>query len=125
MPNTVRFSPLRFSSPTCFGQSKKMEATTCQVTLSRWRFLRKPAQHASAFRDFRVIGREDDKITVRVKPKTRRRPRNQSSLPALRSFRRTEHFRRPKNDVQITVEIPRSTVFVRMPAGQLELTTSR
>ena len=73
--------------------------------------------------DFRLVGREENKISVRV---TAKDPDKAREIKV-----RFERFDKsaelsvsggPKNDVQITIEVPSSTgLFVRMPAGQLEL----
>jgi len=73
--------------------------------------------------DLRLVGREENKISVRV---TAKDPDKAREIKV-----RFERFDKsaelsvsggPKNDVQITIEVPSSTgLFVRMPAGQLEL----
>ncbi len=73
--------------------------------------------------DFRLVGREENKVSVRV---TAKDPDKAREIKV-----RFERFDKsaelsvsggPKNDVQITIEVPSSTgLFVRMPAGQLEL----
>lgn len=73
--------------------------------------------------DYRLVGREENKISVRV---TAKDPDKAREIKV-----RFERFDKsaelsvsggPKNDVQITIEVPSSTgLFVRMPAGQLEL----
>lgn len=73
--------------------------------------------------DVRLVGREENKISVRV---TAKDPDKARGIKV-----RFERFDKsaelsvsggPKNDVQITIEVPSSTgLFVRMPAGQLEL----
>jgi hypothetical protein len=73
--------------------------------------------------DFRLVGQEENKISVRV---TAKDPDKAREIKV-----RFERFDKsaelsvsggPKNDVQITIEVPSSTgLFVRMPAGQLEL----
>ena len=125
MRNTVRF--LAFAilfAPLVLAQSKKIEVTDLpshpfQVVFPTGGQLNMHLRSG----DFRVIGREDDKITVRVEAKD---PEKAKEIKVR--FQRFDHSAElnisggPKNDVQITVEIPRSTgLFVRMPAGQLEL----
>jgi hypothetical protein len=73
--------------------------------------------------DVRILGRDDNKISVRVDAKYPDKAREirvrfeRSDASAELSI-----WGGPKNDVQITVEVPRSTsLFVRMPAGQLEI----
>jgi hypothetical protein len=73
--------------------------------------------------DVRILGRDDNKISVRVKAKYPDKARE-----VRVRFERSDASAElnilggPRNDVQITVEVPRSTsLFVRMPAGQLEI----
>jgi len=125
MRNPVRFLALAILfAPLVLAQSKKFEVTDLpshpfQVAFPSGSRLRVHLRSG----DFRVIGREDDKITVRVEAKD---PEKAKEIKVR--FQRFDHSGAlnisggPKNDVQITVEIPRSTgLFVRMPAGQLEL----
>jgi hypothetical protein len=125
MRNTVRFLVLAILlAPLVLAQSKKIEVTDLpthpfQVPFPSGSQLNMHLRSG----DFRVIGREDDKITVRVEAKD---PEKAKEIKVR--FQRFDHSAElnisggPKNDVQITVEIPRCTgLFVRMPAGQLEL----
>ncbi len=125
MRNTVRFLALAILfAPLVLAQSKKIEVNDLpshpfQVVFPTGGQLNMHLRSG----DFRVIGREDDKITVRVEAKD---PEKAKEIKVR--FQRFDHSAEliisggPKNDVQITVEIPRSTgLFVRMPAGQLEL----
>ena len=125
MRNTVRFLSLAILfAPLVLAQSKKIEVADLpshpfQVAFPAGGQLNMHLRSG----DFRVIGREDDKITVRVEAKD---PEKAKEIKVR--FQRFDHSAEliisggPKNDVQITVEIPRSTgLFVRMPAGQLEL----
>lgn len=125
MRNTVRFLAVTIlSAPLVLAQSKRIEATDLpshpfQVAFPSGSQLNMHLRSG----DFRVIGREDDKITVRVEAKD---PEKAKEIKVR--FQRFDHSAElnisggPKNNVQITVEIPRSTgLFVRMPAGQLEL----
>jgi len=125
MRNTVRFLALAILfAPLVLAQSKKIEATDLpshpfQVAFPSGGQLNMHLRSG----DFRVIGRADDRITVRVEAKD---PEKAKEIKVR--FQRLDHSAElnisggPKNDVQITVEIPRSTgLFVRMPAGQLEL----
>jgi len=99
MSNTVRFLALAIlSAPLVLAQSKKIEATDLpshpfQAAFPSGGQLNMHLRSPVTFRVYRSRGR---KITVRVEAKTRRRPKNQSSPPAVRSFRRAEHFRRPE-----------------------------
>ena len=125
MRNTVRFFSLAILFvPLVLAQSKKIEVTDLpshpfQVAFPSGGQLNMHLRSG----DFRVIGREDDKITVRVEAKD---PEKAKEIKVR--FQRFDHSAElnisggPKNGVQITVEIPRSMgLFVRMPAGQLEL----
>ncbi len=125
MRNTVRFlAPAILLAPLVLAQSKKIEVTDLpshpfQVAFPSGSQLKLHLRSG----DFRVIGREDDKITVRVEAKD---PEKAKEIKVR--FELFDHSAElnisggPKNDVQITVEIPRSTgLFLRMPAGQLEV----
>jgi len=125
MRNTVRFlAPAILLAPLVLAQSKKIEVTDLpshpfQVAFPSGSQLKLHLRSG----DFRVIGREDDKITVRVEAKA---PEKAKEIKVR--FELFDHSAElnisggPKNDVQITVEIPRSTgLFLRMPAGQLEV----
>jgi len=125
MRNAVRFLALAIlSAPLVLAQSKKIEATDLpshpfQVAFPSGNQLKMYLRSG----DFRVIGREDDKITVRVEAKD---PEKAKEIKVR--FQKFDHSAElsisggPKNDVQITVEVPKSTgLLVRMPAGQLEL----
>jgi len=125
MRNTVRFLALAILfAPLVLAQSKKIEVTDLpshpfQVAFPSGSQINMHLRSG----DFRLIGREDDKIIVRVEAKD---PEKAKEIKVR--FQRFDHSAElnisggPKNDVRITVEIPRSTgLFVRMPAGQLEL----
>jgi hypothetical protein len=73
--------------------------------------------------DFRIVGRDDNKISVRLEGRN-----------ADKSQDLTVRFKRssskadlqvsggPRNDLQVTIEVPKSTgLFVRMPFGDLTL----
>jgi hypothetical protein len=73
--------------------------------------------------DVRVIGSAENKVTVKVEAKDRDRAREVTVR-----FERLDNSAElgisggPKNDVRITVEVPKATgLFVRMPFGQLEI----
>jgi len=73
--------------------------------------------------DIRVIGKDDNKICVRVDANNLDKAREVTVV-----FDRAENAAElrlsggPRNNIQITVEVPKSTgLFVRMPAGQLEI----
>ena len=125
MRNTVRFLALAILfAPLVLAQSKKIEVTDLpshpfQAAFPSGNQLKMYLRSG----DFRVIGREDDKITVRVEAKN---PEKAKEIKVR--FQQFDHSAElsisggPKNDVQITIEVPKSTgLFVRMPAGQLEL----
>ena len=125
MRNAVRFFALAiFFGPVVFAQTKKIEVTDLpnhpfQVEFPSGSQLNVQLRSG----DIRIVGREDNKITVRVEAKN---PEKAKEIKVR--FERSEPAAElkisggPKNDVQITVEIPKATgLFVRMPAGQLEL----
>ena len=125
MRNAVRFFALAILfAPLAFAQSKKIEVTDLpnhpfQVEFPSGNQLNMHLRSG----DFRIVGSDDGKITVRVEAKD---PEKAKEIRVR--FERFDHSAElnisggPKNDVQITVEIPRNTgLFVRMPAGQLEL----
>jgi hypothetical protein len=125
MRNAVRFFALAILfPPLTFAQSKRIEVTDIpnhpfQVEFPSGNQLNMHLRSG----DFRIVGREGGKITVHVEAKD---PEKAKEIRVR--FERFDHSGElnisggPKNDVQITVEIPRSTgLFVRMPAGQLEL----
>ena len=72
--------------------------------------------------DFHIVGRDDKKISVHL-------DRNAYKAKELRvRFERSDTASDltvsggPRNDLEVTIEIPRNTnLFVRMPAGNLEL----
>jgi hypothetical protein len=71
--------------------------------------------------EFRIVGREDNKIAVHFKG---RNADNARDLTVL--FRRSDNdgdlrvFGGPKSNLEITIEVPSSAMlFVRMPAGDL------
>ena len=125
MRNTVRFLTLAILfAPLVLAQSKKIEVTDLpnhpfQVEFPSGNQLNVHLRSG----DFRIVGRDDGKITVRVEAKD---PEKAKEIKVR--FQRFDHSAElnisggPKNDVRITVEIPKSTgLFVRMPAGQLEV----
>ena len=73
--------------------------------------------------DFRIIGRDANKISVRVEG--RNADKSQDLTVRLKHFGNHADLRvfgGPKNDLQITIEIPKTSgVFVRMPFGDLTL----
>lgn len=73
--------------------------------------------------DVRVVGSGDKRISVRVEAGDTERAREVKVL--FERFVNSAELRTwggPRNDIKITVEIPRATgLFVRMPFGQLEI----
>jgi hypothetical protein len=129
MRRAVRFLAVAvLFAPSASGQSKKIEVTDLpghpfsvdfpsgsQLTI-----------HARSG-DVRVVGRDDNKVSVKVDAKD---PEKAKEVKVR--FERFENSAEldvsggPKNDIRITIEIPKFTgLFVRMPAGQLELSDIR
>lgn len=113
-----------FSVLSASAQSKKVEATN----LPDHRFeVDYPSGSQLSLHvrsgDVRVEGKDGDKVSVRVEANHVERARE-----VRVSFERFEHTAElrvsggPKNNLQIIVEVPKATgLFVRMPAGQLEI----
>ncbi len=124
MHNTVRFLTLAILfAPLVLAQSKKFEVTDLPSHPFQVAFPSGSQIMHLRSGDFRIVGRDDGKITVRVEAKD---PEKAKEIKVR--FQRFDHSAElnisggPKNDVRITVEIPKSTgLFVRMPAGQLEV----
>ena len=125
MRNAVRFFALAILfAPLVLAQSKKIEVTDLlnhpfQVEFPSGRQLNVQLRSG----DIRIVGREDNKITVRVEAKS---PEKAKEIKVRFEHSETAAELKisggPRNDVQIIVEIPKATgLFVRMPAGQLEL----
>jgi len=73
--------------------------------------------------DIRVVGKADNKVSVRVEAGDLDKARE-----VRVAFERFEHTGElqvsggPRNDIKIMIEVPKATgLFVRMPAGQLEI----
>jgi hypothetical protein len=73
--------------------------------------------------DFRIVGADDNKISVHIAGKNA----NNSRDLTVR-FKRSSNDAElrvsggPRNELQVTIEVPKNTgLFVRMPAGQLEV----
>lgn len=112
------------SVPLAFAQSKRVEASNVadhpfQVDYPSGSQLTLHLRSG----DVRVVGKADNKVSVRVEA---------SDLDKARevkvAFERFEHTGElqvsggPRNDIQIIIEVPKATgLFVRMPAGQLEI----
>ncbi|HVH60229.1 MAG TPA: hypothetical protein VM709_07835 [Candidatus Sulfotelmatobacter sp.] len=113
-----------FSTPLLMAQSKKVEATDLpehpfQVDYPSG------SQVSLHLRsgDVRVVGKEHNQISVRVEARDTERAREVKVY--FERFENSAELRvwgGPKNDLQIIVEVPKNTgLFVRMPAGQLEI----
>lgn len=113
-----------FSAPLATAQVKRVEATNLpdhpfQVDYPSGSQL---SLHLRSG-DVRVVGGSENKVSVRVDAKDLEKARE-----VRVTFDRSEHSAElhvwggPKNDTQITVEVPKDTgLYVRMPAGQLEI----
>jgi hypothetical protein len=115
-------------APFASGQSKKMEVTDLPGHPFNVDF---PSGSQLTIHvrsgDVRVVGRDDNKISVKVDAKD---PEKAKEVKVR--FERSDNSAEldvsggPKNDIRITIEIPKSTgLFVRMPAGQLEISDIR
>ena len=73
--------------------------------------------------DVRVVGSAENKVTVKVDAKDPDKAREVTvRFERLDNSAELRISGGPKNDLWITVEVPKSTgLFVRMPAGQLEI----
>lgn len=112
------------SAPLAFAQSKRVEATNLpdhpfQVDYPSGSQLSLNLRSG----DVRVMGGNGNKVSVRVDGKDLEKARevrvtfDNSGQSAVLSVSGG-----PRNDLQITVEVPKDTgLFVRMPAGQLEI----
>jgi hypothetical protein len=111
-------------APVTFAQSKKIEATNLGDHPFQVDF---PSGSQVSIHvrsgDVRVVGRADNKVTVRVSAKDWEKAKEiKVQFERLENSGDLDISGGPKNDTQITVEVPRATgLFVRMPAGQLEI----
>jgi hypothetical protein len=113
-----------FTAPLAIAQSKRVEATNppdhpFQVEYPSGSQLNLHLRSG----DVRVVGTNDNRISVRVDAKNLEEARKVKVV-----FDRSDGSTKlsvsggPKNDTQIVVEVPKATgLFVRMPAGQLEI----
>ena|SRR5207302_2495821 len=113
-----------FSSLLAAAQSKKIDATNLpdhpfQVDYPSGSQL---SLHLRSG-DVRIVGSTEHKVSVRVDARDLEKARE-----VRVTFDRSEHSGElhvsggPKNDIQITVEVPKDTgLYVRMPAGELEI----
>ncbi len=112
------------SPPLLIAQSNKMEATNLPEHPFQVDY---PSGGQLSLRlrsgDVRVTGRDDNKISVRVEARDTERAREVRVI--FERFDNSAELRvsgGPRNDLQIFVEVPKTTgLFVRMPAGQLEI----
>ena len=113
-----------FSTPLLKAQSKKIEATDLpehpfRVDYSSGSQMRLRLRSG----DVRVVGKEGNQIAVRVEARDMERAREVKVY--FERFENSAELRvsgGPKDNLQIIIEVPRNTgLFVRMPAGQLEI----
>lgn len=113
-----------FSAPLTTAQSQKIEVTNLPDHPFHMDYP-SGSQLSLQLRsgDVRVVGTNDNKISVRVDSKNLEKAREVKVV-----FDRSDNWARlrvsggPKNDTQIVVEVPKATgLFVRMPAGELEI----
>lgn len=73
--------------------------------------------------EFRIVGREENKISVQIAG--RNADKAEDLRVRLKSSGNEAELRvsgGPKNDLQVTIEVPRSSMlYVRMPAGELSV----
>jgi hypothetical protein len=125
MRNTIRFLSLAvLLAPLALAQTNKIEVSnlgdhTFQVDY--------PSGSQLSIRvrsgDIRIAGSAENKVTVKVDAKDPDRAREvKVRFERLNNSAELSISGGPKNDVRITVEVPKSTgLFVRMPFGQLEI----
>jgi hypothetical protein len=113
-----------FSTPPLTAQTKKMEAADLpehpfQVDYPSGRQVTLRLRSG----DVRVVGKEDNRILVRLDARDPERAREVKVF-----FERFDDSAElqvsggPKNNLRIIIEVPKKTgLFVRMPAGQLEI----
>ena len=118
------FSLAILSAPLAPAQSKKIEATNLpdhpfQVAYPSGSQLNLHLRSG----DIRVVGKEDNKISVRVDAENVDKAREVKVVfERLQTSADLTISRGPRNNIQITVEVPKSSgLYVRMPAGQLEI----
>jgi hypothetical protein len=113
-----------FSVPAATAQSKKIEATNLpdhpfQVDYPSGSQL---SLHLRSG-DVRVVGKGDNKVSVRVEASNMEKAREVRVV--FERFENSAELRvsdGPKNNLEIIVEVPKATgLFLRMPAGQLEI----
>jgi hypothetical protein len=113
-----------FSTPRTTAQSRRIEATNLpdhpfEVAYPSGSRLNLHLRSG----DMRVVGKDDNKISVRVEANNIEKARTVRVL--FERFDDSAELRvsgGPKNDLRVIVEVPKATgLFVRMPAGQLEI----
>jgi hypothetical protein len=124
MRDAIRFLLIAvLFAPLTLAQSSKIEANLGDHPFQA--DLRSGSQLTIHVRsgDVRVVGRDGDKISVKVDTKD---PEKAKEIRVR--FERSDNSAElnisggPKNETRITIEIPKFTgLFVRMPAGQLEI----
>ena len=113
-----------FSTPLLMAQSKKVEATDLPEHPFQVDY---PSGSQLSLRlrsgDVRVVGKEGNQISVHVEARDPERAREVRVF--FERFDNSADLRvsgGPKNDLRIMVDVPKNTgLFVRMPAGQLEI----
>src|SRR5271169_252318 len=125
MCSIIRYSLVAvLFAPLTFAQSQKTENTNLLDHPFQAEF---PSGSQLTIRvrsgDVRVVGRDDNKVTVRVSTKESDKAKEiKVRFERLGNTGELNISGGPKNDTQITIEVPRATgLFVRMPAGQLEI----
>ena len=128
MPKTICTAALAslavFAAPLAIAQSRRVEATNLPDHPFQMEY---PSGSQLNMRlrsgDIRVVGTNDNKISVRVDARNLEKARQVKVV--FDRFESSAELRvsgGPKNDTQIVVEVPKATgLFVRMPAGQLEI----
>lgn len=118
------FSLAILSVPLAAAQSRKIEATNLPDHPFQVEY---PAGSQLSLHlrsgDIRVIGSNDNKVSVRVDAEDMEKAREVKVV--FERFDSSAELRvsgGPRDNLQITVEVPKATgLFVRMPAGQLEI----
>jgi hypothetical protein len=125
MRNAIRFLLIAvLLAPLTLAQSKKTEATDLGDHPFHADF---PSGSQLSIHvrsgDVRVVGRDDNKVTVRASAKDWEKAKEiKVRFERLANSGDLDISGGPRNDTQITVEVPRATgLFVRMPAGHLEI----
>ena len=113
-----------FSTPLVMAQSRNIEATDLPEHPFQVDY---PSGSQLSLRlrsgDVRVVGQENNQISVRVEARDTERARDlRVFFERLDNSAELRVSGGPKNDLKIVVTVPKNTgLFVRMPAGQLEI----